>query len=72
MADLPEIEYWKTRSFWLTIFTAGSVLAKPLGVHFDPALATNAAMSVVEVLPALTGVWAVLEAYKPANRVWKK
>lgn len=72
MNDLPEIEIWKTRSFWLALFTAGSALARPLGVHFDPALATNAAMSIVDVLPALTGVWAVMEAYKPAKRVWKK
>lgn len=69
MTERPKLPAWQARSFWLTLFTIATPAAAALGIDLpalvgagDPA---GAADSIVQLIPALTGLWAWRERRAP-------
>ncbi len=86
---LPELEAWKARSFWLTLVTGAVALANSQGVDLmgvtreiglgaSPAdvveTASRHVSAVQELLPIVTGTWALIERRAPNFRLvfWKR
>lgn len=61
-----EIEFWRTRSFWLLIATAVSILARQFGLDLDEGALADIALQVV---PLVTMALAYRERMNPKKRV---
>ena len=81
---LPELEAWKARSFWLTLATGAVALANSQGIDLmgvtseiglgaTPGAVVDSAArhvsAVQELLPLVTGAWALLERRAPNFRL---
>ena len=81
---LPELEAWKARSFWLTLVTGAVALANSQGIDLmgmtqeiglgasPGAVVENTARhvsAVQELLPLVTGTWALIERRAPNFRL---
>lgn len=81
---LPELEAWKARSFWLTLVTGAVALANSQGVDLmsvtgevglgstPGAVVENASQhvsAVQQLLPLVTGTWALIERRAPNFRL---
>ena len=81
---LPELEAWKARSFWLTLVTGAVALANSQGIDLmgvtgevglgstPGAVVDNATQhvsAVQQLLPLITGTWALIERRAPKFRL---
>ena len=81
---LPELEAWKARSFWLTLVTGAVALANSQGIDLmgvtgevglgstPGAVVDNATQhvsAVQQLLPLITGTWALIERRAPNFRL---
>ena len=81
---LPELEAWKARSFWLTLVTGAVALANSQGIDLmgvtgevglgsTPGAvvdnATQQVSAVQQLVPLVTGAWALLERRAPNFRL---
>ena len=81
---LPELEAWKARSFWLTLVTGAVALANSRGIDLmgvtgevglgstPGAVVDNATQyvsAVQQLLPLITGTWALIERRAPNFRL---